>query len=389
MLAIKIKYWAKRLDAALALSETGSIRESLKGLADEIKTIRDYFEKGNIAKILALVNLADLEEKTDNPHERDAFDLKRKLFAVEKQIEDAKNILQKIRSEEIEWRNQYSDLQKEMEVARRAYMSIQEAARSVELEEEKINLKEADLKSEMWGSNKNYEEFCDTMLPNFAIADFSNDLENKIIKLRREISEIGNIDEETLREYEETNRRHEFLTKEFSDLERAVGSLKNLIGDLAERIGGDFEVGLIKINEEFDRYFKSMFGGGSAKLAIETAEEKESGVAININMPKKRIRDLNALSGGERSLVSIALLFAIVSASQPPFLVLDEVDAALDEDNAVRFAKVLKNLAEKTQFVLITHNRSTMETANVLYGVTMGDDGASKLFSLKLEDAVV
>ncbi|HCQ63188.1 TPA: hypothetical protein DIU12_00790, partial [Candidatus Azambacteria bacterium] len=359
VLAIKIKYWAKRLDAALALSETGSIRESLKGLADEIKTIRDYFEKGNIAKILALVNLADLEEKTDNPHERDAFDLKRKLFAVEKQIEDAKNILQKIRSEEIEWRNQYSDLQKEMEVARRAYMSIQEAARSVELEEEKINLKEADLKSEMWGSNKNYEEFCDTMLPNFAIADFSNDLENKIIKLRREISEIGNIDEETLREYEETNRRHEFLTKEFSDLERAVGSLKNLIGDLAERIGGDFEVGLIKINEEFDRYFKSMFGGGSAKLAIETAEEKESGVAININMPKKRIRDLNALSGGERSLVSIALLFAIVSASQPPFLVLDEVDAALDEDNAVRFAKVLKNLAEKTQFVLITHNRST------------------------------
>ena len=257
------------------------------------------------------------------------------------------------------------------------------------MEEEKINLKEADLKSEMWGSNKNYEEFCDTMLPNFAIADFSNDLENKIIKLRREISEIGNIDEETLREYEETNRRHEFLTKEFSDLERAVGSLKNLIGDLAERIGGDFEVGLIKINEEFDRYFKSMFGGGSAKLAIETAEEKESGVAININMPKKRIRDLNALSGGERSLVSIALLFAIVSASQPPFLVLDEVDAALDEDNAVRFAKVLKNLAEKTQFVLITHNRSTMETANVLYGVTMGDDGASKLFSLKLEDAVV
>src|SRR3989344_5415257 len=156
-----------------------------------------------------------------------------------------------------------------------------EAARSVELEEEKINLKEADLKSEMWGSNKNYEEFCDTMLPNFAIADFSNDLENKIIKLRREISEIGNIDEETLREYEETNRRHEFLTKEFSDLERAVWSLKNLIGDLAERIGGDFEVGLIKINEEFDRYFKSMFGGGSAKLAIETAEETDYAQSID------------------------------------------------------------------------------------------------------------
>lgn len=401
VLAIKIKYWAKRLDATLALSETGLIRESLKGLADEIKTIRDYFEKGDTAKILTLVNLSDHEEKTHNPHEQGAFDLKQKLFAVEKQIEGAKNNLQKIRSEEIEWRGQYSDLQKEMEIARRAYMSIQEAARAIELEEEKIKIKEADIKSEMWGSGKDYEEFCNTVLPNFAIADFSNDmfsnadivdiagLENKIIKLRREIAEIGNIDDETLREYEETNKRHEFLTKDFSDLGRATESLQNLVGDLAKRIGNDFEVGLIKINEEFDRYFKLMFGGGFAKLAIETVEEKESGVAININMPKKRIRDLNMLSGGERSLIAIALLFAIVSASQPPFLILDEVDAALDEDNAVRFAKVLKNLAEKTQFVLITHNRSTMETANVLYGVTMGDDGASKLFSLKLADAVV
>lgn len=401
VLAIKIKYWAKRLDAVLALSETALIRESLKGLADEIKTIRDYFEKGDTTKILALVNLSDNEEKTNNPHERGAFDLKHKLFAVERQIEDAKNNLQKIRSEETEWRGQYSDLQKEMEIARRAYMSIQEAARAVELEEEKIKIKEADIKSEMWGSNKNYEEFCNTVLPNIAVVDFSGDaffnadivdidsLENKIIKLRREIAEIGSIDEETLREYEETNKRHEFLTGEFSDLERAIESLQNLVGDLTKRIGNDFEVGLIKINEEFDHYFKLMFGGGFAKLAIETAEEREPGVAINIDMPKKRVRDLNMLSGGERSLISIALLFAIVSASQPPFLVLDEVDAALDEDNAARFAKVLKNLAEKTQFVLITHNRATMETANVLYGVTMGDDGASKLFSLKLEDAVV
>ena len=115
----------------------------------------------------------------------------------------------------------------------------------------------------------------------------------------------------------------------------------------------------------------------------------EAGVSVNVNVPQKRVKDLNLLSGGERSLVSIALLFAIVSASRPPFLILDEIDAALDENNAVRFAKVLKDLAEKTQFILITHNRATMEIANVLYGVTMGDDGVSKLFSLKLEDTVV
>ena len=104
-------------------------------------------------------------------------------------------------------------------------------------------------------------------------------------------------------------------------------------------------------------------------------------------MPQKRVKDLNLLSGGERSLISIALLFAIVAASRPPFLVLDEIDAALDEINAVRFAKVLKDLAQKTQFVLISHNRATMEAAEVLYGVTMGDDGVSKLFSLKLTNS--
>ncbi|MBU2081882.1 glycosyltransferase, partial [Patescibacteria group bacterium] len=194
---------------------------------------------------------------------------------------------------------------------------------------------------------------------------------------------IGGFDEEIMREYEETSKRHKFLTAEFLDLTNAVGSLKNLIEDLTGRINNEFNTGLVKINDEFARYFKLMFGGGSAKL------ENESGVTINVNMPHKRIRDLAALSGGERALVSIALLFAIVSVSRPPFLILDEIDAALDEVNAAQFAKVLKDFAEKTQFILITHNRATMEIANVLYGVTMGDDGVSKLFSLKLEDAVV
>ena len=130
-----------------------------------------------------------------------------------------------------------------------------------------------------------------------------------------------------------------------------------------------------------------MFGGGSARLISENFDGGKFGVSLGVNVPQKRVKDLNLLSGGERSLIAIALLFAIVSASRPPFLVLDEVDAALDETNASRFAKVLKELAQKTQFVLITHNRATMEAAEVLYGITMGSDGVSKLFSLKLTDA--
>ena len=155
-----------------------------------------------------------------------------------------------------------------------------------------------------------------------------------------------------------------------------------------------------------------MFGGGKAKFKIESKklkvksenedsgddeekksitpgtedeEESEVGLDIEVSIPRKRITGLDMLSGGERSLVSIAALFALISVSPPPFLVLDEIDAALDERNASRFAEMLKSFSDRTQFVVVTHNRATMEVANVLYGVTMGDDGTSRVLSLKLE----
>jgi chromosome segregation protein len=389
VLAIKIKYWGKKLGATSDLNDIGAIKEIIKNLAAEIQTISGYFEKNEIGKILSSVDLTELEEETKNPYEKSEEDLKIKLAGLENQTKQAKETLLKIRAEENEWRGKYLDFQKELELARREYVSTQEAMQKFDLEEEKIKLKEEDIKSEMWSSGKNYDDF----LATFATAEFIpletpvlSELENKIIKLRREISDIGSIDEETMREYEETNKRHEFLTTEFTDLNHAIESLKNLVRDLTVRIDNDFKIGLTKINEEFNHYFRLMFGGGSSKLSIENFDNGSVGVTINVNVPQKRIRDLNVLSGGERSLVSIALLFAIVAASRPPFLVLDEIDAALDEINAVRFAKVLKDLAEKTQFVLITHNRATMEIAEVLYGITMGDDSVSKLFSLKLTD---
>ncbi|MDP3004069.1 MAG: AAA family ATPase [Candidatus Azambacteria bacterium] len=393
VLAIKIKYWAKRLDIASELTDAKAIKEAVKNLAGEIKTISNYFERNEISKILSLADLADIEEENKSPYEKDKEDLKIKLTKLEDQINQTKETLSKIRLEETEWRDKYSGFQKELEMARREYMLIQEAAQKFDLEEEKIKLREADIKSEMWSSGKNYEEFCKTF-STFAIpapleTSFLTGLENKIIKLRREIAEIGGIDEETRREYEETNKRHEFLTTESTDLNHATESLRNLIRDLTDRINNDFKIGLIKINEEFNHYFRLMFGGGSSRLTLNDSQNDPSGVSVIVNVPQKRVKDLNLLSGGERSLVSIALLFAIVSVSRPPFLILDEIDAALDEDNAARFARVLKDLAEKTQFILITHNRATMEIANILYGVTMGDDGVSKLFSLKLEDAVL
>ncbi len=388
VLAIKVKYWAKRLNAIIGFTDFEAIKETVKNLADELQTISSYFEKNEINQILALADLPDFEGENINPYEKDKEELKLKLSRLESEMEQVKVSISKVRQEENNFMRTYLDFQKDLELARREYVESEEAMGKFDLEEEKIKLKEADVKSEMWGSNKNYVEFADMSFDQNKIVFAKIELENKIVKLRREIADIGNIDGETMREYEETNMRHEFLTTEVSDLNSAVDSLKSLIKDLSNRIDNDFKIGLSKINEEFNHYFRLMFGGGSSRLSIDNLESGEAGVFINVNIPQKRIRDLNLLSGGERALVSIALLFAIVAASKPPFLILDEVDAALDESNAVRFAKVLKDLAQKTQFILITHNRATMEAAQVLYGITIGDDGVSKLFSLKLTDAV-
>ena len=396
VLAIKIKYWAKRLGAASQLHDASDIKEIIKTLASEIQVIGNYLEKKEIDKILTLVNLPDLEQIYKNPYEKDEEVLKIKLEQLENQIKQSQTAIYKIRLEENKWRSDYLASQKELELSRRDYILAQESAGKFDLEDEKIRLIKDDIKSEMWGAGKNYGEFTASFATEQTFNSVTLKLEpvifteliNNITKLRREVADIGSIDEEIIREYEETNKRHEFLTVEVNDLSGAVDSLRGLIGDLNYRINNDFKNGITRINEEFNRYFRLMFLGGSAKLTVNNLDNQEVGVHINISIPQKRIKDLNLLSGGERSLVSIALLFAIVSASKPPFLILDEVDAALDEANAARFAKVLKDLAKDSQFVLITHNRSTMEVAKILYGVTMDSDGVSKLFSLKLEEAV-
>ena len=202
------------------------------------------------------------------------------------------------------------------------------------------------------------------------------------------------------------------MTKESGGfLEKAVSDLTQLMRDLSEKIKTDFDKSLHKINAEFDKFFGMMFGGGNARLkvnkpkmpdavardgeeeagvaengvAIADYEPMDGGVEIDVRLARKRITSLDALSGGERSLVGIAALFAMISVSPPPFLVLDEIDAPLDERNARRFGTMLKDFSRHTQFIVVTHNRATMEAADILYGVTLDEDGSSKVVSLKLE----
>jgi len=194
-----------------------------------------------------------------------------------------------------------------------------------------------------------------------------------------------------------------------TDIESSIRNLETLTIDLKQILDKQFTDGVKVINERFGEFFKTMFGGGSAFLSItlekkrkrrvvdedgedesgeEQDEEFERGIEVHVNLPEKKVKELNMLSGGERSLVSIALLFAISQVNPPPFLVLDETDAALDEANSRRYGDMIELLAEYSQLIVVTHNRETMSRASVLYGVTLGTDGGSKLLSIKFDEAV-
>lgn len=209
----------------------------------------------------------------------------------------------------------------------------------------------------------------------------------RIEELRRQIRRLGAINEEAPEDYHELKERHEFLTTQLADLTDAADQLRTAIAELNEEIRTRFTITFEAVNRAFGEYFQAFFGGGHAGLALTDPEHPaESGIEIEAQPPGKRIKSLSLLSGGERSLTAVALLFALLTANPAPFCVLDEVDAALDEANVGRFTGALKKLSERTQFIVVTHNRRTIEVADAIYGVSMGRDGVSKVLSLRLSD---
>ncbi len=248
------------------------------------------------------------------------------------------------------------------------------------------------------------------------------DLEAKIYRLKNQLETIGGMDELTLKEYQETESRYNNLSTQVEDLRKGMADLRQIIEELDGHIKQKFNEAFHRINEKFEFYFRVLFNGGRAYLSIlkteeetqaleqsESDEDKDPeeqlrpeekvlqkyekgpsnivGVDIKATPPNKKLASIQALSGGERALTSIALLCSLLSCFPSPFVVLDEVDAALDDANTIRFGQILGTLAHQTQFLTITHNRETMSQASMLYGVTMGDDGISKLLSVKLDQA--
>lgn len=231
-------------------------------------------------------------------------------------------------------------------------------------------------------------------------------IEEELIRANVYLSEIGDVDPQVKAEHDKVEERFAFLSKELEDVRKASVDLEKLIVDLEEEIRKKFEESFVNVNKEFSKYMETIFGGGKGELlklappkkkhdeddedtdgdeAGQEDEQEKEGVVVRVELPGKRIKSLELLSGGERALTSLAFLFALIASAKPPFVVLDEVDAALDEANSKRFANLLESVQTQTQCIVVTHNRSTMHAAQALYGVTMGGDGISRILSLKLE----
>lgn len=412
----------KQVEEGCALEDAKALRQAFEKLKSALcALVEKYRQRGSRASEQEKEAVAALREKKSAGE--------RKLSAIQEAEAVVAQDEKRLRAEIEKEKDSSRDAEKEMFRIMARQNELRAAQNGIRIRLQEIEHLEGDFKREivegaLLVGREILEYEKDGHLPadglledaHLTNRDAQEERRRKIERLKIRIEEAGGgSGAEVLKEFEEARERDQFLARELADLERAAHSLRQLIRELEEKLDAEFCAGIQKINDAFQSFFALMFGGGSAKLsviqqarqsrheadavlleddtalqAIAAEEEKESagGIDITVNLPRKKIKGLMMLSGGERALTSIALIFAMSQVKPPPFIILDETDAALDEANSCKYGDMVENLSKHSQLILITHNRETMSRAGVLYGVTMDTSGVSKLLSIAFDEAV-
>ncbi|MEK7105780.1 MAG: AAA family ATPase [Patescibacteria group bacterium] len=399
----------EKIDEALRLEDVAEITQVLHEMREQISALdskKEYKEH-------------TIDSKVGKEYE-EMKDVREKITAdLQKISENEKSILTEISTLRVREQEMQINLRSNERVLYellRAQNEVTSNQHSLHFEEEKLLLIKNAFEMELGEAGaligREALDYKNIEVSGEIVRQAQDDLRRKIERIKIKLEDAGSgSGPDVMKEYEDTQERDLFLGKEIDDLNKSIESLRVLIVELKETLDEEFKTGVEKINKQFQEFFALMFGGGSAYLSVvmenkrvksaqidddESIEdmdhdgeelEFERGIEINVTLPHKKVKDLHMLSGGERSLASIALLFAISQVNPPPFLVLDETDAALDEANSRKYGNMLENLSKYSQLIVVTHNRETMSRANVLYGVTMDSSGVSKLLSIHLEDA--
>jgi len=379
------------------------------------------------------IKLAKSQVKFDaSGIEKEKLEISQRLETLNEEIKSLETKLAEFNTAQAKEKSQMFECQKSIQTLQQALNSLLGELNNLKIESTRQETKLEDLEANIRNDELEINDIKNHEIKTEEIA--IDRWQKNIVSNKMQLEQIGGIDPETEKEFAETKERYDFLSAQTSDLHQAVKSLEEIIYELDLNIKGKFDQEFKVISEKFNDYFKILFNGGSAKISkvmledIEKDETKNNNSANGVNIndgltpaeaeiknendeklkrirflkkhnavglagieiqatpPGKKIQAVSMLSGGERALTAIALISAIISANPSPFVVLDEADAALDEANSERLAKILDDLSNKTQFIVITHNRASMRRASILYGVTMEENGVSKLLSVKLDE---
>ena len=336
-------------------------------------------------------NKNSIKDKTEQIEKikQDNFNLEENIKEILEKIENIKETVKNSGSkiEELKQeRTQKSEiLSKQEEQITEKFNVIEDLkAQLVKLDVKKTKIQE-DINSII---NKMWEEYelTPNAVENYEKPNNISATQKEVNRLRNEIKEIGSVNIDSIEEYKNLKDRYDFMSEQRLDLETTMNKLRKIISEMTQIMKEQFKEKFKVINKNFDEVFKELFGGGKAELKLEDEEKiLECDIEITAQPPGKKLQSMTLLSGGEKALTAIALLFAILKINPAPFCVLDEIEAALDDVNVYRYAEYLKKFAKDTQFLVITHRKGTMEVADTVYGVTMEENGISKLLSMKLK----
>ncbi|MDP2631349.1 MAG: AAA family ATPase [Candidatus Uhrbacteria bacterium] len=413
----------------LPLPEIIKALDEMLGLDESVGFVKLFTLARNLKNKLTKPNPDDF--KPDPKMVKAVSDAKAEIKIAEDNIQKSENYIDEINKKASSSKSEVFVYQRKLREVQGELHKLEQRENELKIELARVETRIEDLSREMHEELGNIFGEAIKQAPENKLHDL-DDARVRMLRLKNQLELIGGIDQETVDEYNETNERFTFLDGQLKDIREAIKSTEKVVDELDQQIQVQSEKAFKEINKEFQKYFKILFGGGSCSLVKmkgsdenvkdedsnetrvaldrpmeELAEEKieedldsatailnrfkkrrdsVTGIEITATPPGKRLKALNLLSGGERALTSIALLSAIMATNPAPFVVLDEVDAALDESNTVRFANILDELRKLSQFIVVTHNRATMERADLMYGVTMGDDGVSNLLSVTLSD---
>ena len=321
--------------------------------------------------------------KLDNETlENNIKELLEKINEIDEKVNNSGNQVNELKAQRIEKNNSLSKAEKNYESQFEVIEGLKEQIVKIDVKKSKLEQDIEDVVNKLW---EEYE-----LTPNnvgeYQKPENVQSTTKQVNKLRSQIKELGSINVDSIEEYNTTKQRYDFMCEQRLDLEDGIAKLKKVIQDMTSTMKTQFATQFEIINKNFGEVFKELFGGGKAELILTDPENiLECGIDIHVQPPGKKLQNMTLLSGGEKAFTAIALLFAILKINPSPFCVLDEIEAALDDVNVFRYADYLKKFTNNTQFLVITHRKGTMEAADTVYGITMEENGISKLLSMKLK----